>query len=93
MRQSCPGLSLTITKRNSTAQFCAFPLPHPFPERNQEIEIQVSVFTQGMYIAPVIKKNTLVSFWDELQGQHYTKKILHSPGYVSVVPTKALSSS
>lgn len=62
MRLSGPCLSLTITKRNSTAQFCAFPLPHPFPERSQEIEIQVSVFTQGMYISSVIKKNTLVSY-------------------------------
>lgn len=58
MRQSCQCMSLTIAEMDSTAQSsCAFPLPHPFSERSQEIEIQVSVLTQGMYILPVIKKS------------------------------------
>lgn len=58
VRQSCQHMSLTSTEMDSTAQFsCAFPLPHPFSERSQEIEIQVSRLTQGMYISPVIKKS------------------------------------
>lgn len=47
-----PHMSLTITKMDSTAQFsCA-----PFSERSQEIEIQVIVLTQGMYVSPVFYK-------------------------------------
>lgn len=64
VRQSCQHMSLTSTEMDSTAQFsCAFPLPHPFSERSQEIEIQVSLLTQGMYISPFIKnQSTLVGF-------------------------------
>lgn len=75
MRQSCQCMSLTITEMDSTAQFsCAFPLPHPF-SRSQGIEIQVTVLIQGMYIAPVVKNvRALGEFFEDLQGQQYTKR-------------------
>lgn len=63
MRQSCPHKSVTITKMDSIAQFsCVFPSPHLFSERSQEIDIQVIVLTQRMYISAVFYKK-VTALW------------------------------
>lgn len=70
---------------DSIAQFsCA-----PFSERSQEIEIQVIVLTQGMYISPVFYKKENFGEFLGFTGSTIYYKNSAQAGDVRVVPTKA----